>query len=293
MRIAVTGAAGRLGRSVVVRALQAGHGVIAVDLPAVVPAAAADAEWRAGDITELDQVRTALRGAEAVVHLGALTNPRHPEPEVQRTNVGGTYNVLVAAEEHGLRAVCLASSVNAIGGIYSADPRYDYFPVDEEHPSYCEDSYSLSKWLVEQQMAAFARRRPHVPFSALRLHALRADITAARAAGDTDDRRERLHLWGWTSFDSAAAACLLALHRSAPGPGVYNIVGTRTASTTPSEELATRWYPDVPLRTTLPGVSGFYSTHQARAELGWDAGDEHPAISERERAAGRVGEAQR
>ena len=283
MRIAVTGAAGRLGRYVVARALQAGHGVIAVDLPAVIPAAPADVEWRAADLTELDEVRDALSGAGAVVHLGALTSPRYPEPEVHRTNVGGTYNVLVAAEEHGLRAVCIASSVNAIGGIYSADPRYDYFPVDEEHSSYCEDSYSLSKWLVEQQMAAFARRRPRVPFSALRLHALREDITAARAAGDNDDQQERLHLWGWTSFDSAAAACLLALHRPAPGHGVYNIVGTRTASTTPSEELARRWYPQVPLRAPLPGDAGFYSTAKALAELGWDAHDEHPTVSTGER----------
>ena len=283
MRIAVTGAAGRLGRHVVARALKAGHGVIAVDLPSVLPAAPADVEWRTADLVELDEVRAALSGADAVVHLGALTSPRYPEPEVHHTNVGGTYNVLVAAEEHGLRAVCVASSVNAIGGIYSADPRYDYFPVDEEHSSYCEDSYSLSKWLVEQQMAAFARRRPHVPFSALRLHALREDTTAARKAGDNDDQRERLHLWGWTSFDSAAAACLLALHRPAPGHGVYNIVGTRTASSTPSEELARRWYPQVPLRAPLPGEASFYSTAKALAELGWDAHDEHPAVSAGER----------
>jgi nucleoside-diphosphate-sugar epimerase len=291
VRIAVTGAAGRLGRPVVARALRAGHEVIAVDLPAALPAEPNDVEWRAADFTELDEVRAALSGADAVVHLGALTSPRYPEPEVLRTNVGGTYNVLVAAEEHGVRAVCVASSVNAIGGIYSADPRYDYFPVDEEHSSYCEDSYSLSKWLVEQQMAAFARRRPHVPFSALRLHALREDFAAAERTSRDDDR-ERLHLWGWTSFDSAAAACLLALRRPVPGAGVYNIVAARTATTTPSAELAGRWYPDVPLRTSLPGTSGFYATEKARIELGWDAEDEHPAISERERAAGTVRGAQ-
>lgn len=291
MRIAVTGAAGRLGRHVVARALLAGHEVVAVDLPAVVPQPDSDVEWRAADLTELDEVRAALAGTHAVAHLGALTHPRYPEPEVHHTNVGGTYNVLVAAEEHGLGAVCVASSVNAIGGIYSAEPRYDYLPVDEEHPAYCEDSYSLSKWLVEQQMAAFARRRPTVPFSALRLHALREDFAAARKSGDDD--RERRDLWGWTSFDSAAAACLLALHRPAPGHGVYNIVSARTGTTAPSEDLARRWYPEVPLRAPLPRAAGFYSTAKALAELGWDAEDEHPAICERERTAGTVGGAQR
>jgi nucleoside-diphosphate-sugar epimerase len=287
VRIAVTGAAGRLGRYVVARALLAGHRVIAVDLPAALPIATGDVEWRAADLTELDEVRAALSGADAVAHLGALTTPRYPEPEVHRTNVGGTYNVLVGAEEHGLGAVCVASSVNAIGGIYSAEPRYDYLPVDEEHPSYCEDSYSLSKWLVEQQMAAFARRRPHVPFSALRLHALRDDFAAARKLGDDD--RERRDLWGWTSLDSAAAACLLALRRPTPGHAVYNIVAARTGTTAPSEELARRWYPQVPLRAPMPGSAGFYSTAKALAELAWDARDEHPAVSDREYSTSSVG----
>lgn len=291
MRIVVTGAAGGLGRYVVARALLAGHEVVAVDLPAAVPQPDGDVEWRPADLTQLDEVRAVLTGADAVAHLGALTHPRHPEPVVHRTNVGGTYNVLVAAEEHGLGAVCIASSVNAIGGIYSATPRYDYLPVDEEHPAYCEDSYSLSKWLGEQQTAAFARRRPSVPFSALRLHALREDFAAAQKSGD--DHRGHRDLWGWTSFDSAAAACLLALHRPRPGHAVYNIVSARTGTTTPSEDLARRWYPEVPLRTSLPGSTGFYSTAKALAELGWDARDDHPAVSDRERSAGSMDRAPR
>lgn len=283
MRIAVTGAAGRLGRHVVARAVLAGHEVVAVDLPAAVPDEGdADVEWRAADITDLSEVRAALAGAQGVVHLGALVHPRYPEPEVFRTNVDGTHHVLVAAEEHQVGAVCLASSINAIGGVFSADPRYDAFPVTEEHPSYCEDSYSLSKWLGEQQSAAFARRRPTVPFTALRLHALRDDHATALATCDDDVRRR--DLWGWTSFDSAAAACLLALHRRTPGPAVCHIVAARTCSGTPSAELARRWYPDVPLRAPLPADAGFYATGAALAVLGWNAHDEHPAVSGAERA---------
>jgi hypothetical protein len=135
-------------------------------------------------------------------------------------------------------------------------------------------------------MAAFARRRPHVPFSALRLHALRDDFSAARKSGDDD--RERRDLWGWTSLDSAAAACL-ALRRPTPGHAVYNIVAARTGTTTPSEELARRWYRQVPLRAPMPTSAGFYSTAKALAELAWDARDEHPAVSDREYSASTVG----
>ena len=288
MRIAVTGAAGRLGRRVVTRAVRAGHEVIAVDLPdAVTDEQVTGVEWRSADVTDLDEVRAALVGAQGVVHLGALIHPRYPEPLVTRVNVNGTHHVLVAAEEQGAGAVCLASSVNAIGGAFSAAPRYDAFPVTEEHASYCEDSYSLSKWILEQQSAAFARRRPQVAFTALRLHALYDDHAEARERCG-DDRR-RGDLWGWTSLDSAAAACLLALHRRTPGHAVCNIVSARTASGTPSAELARRWYPDVPLTAPLPGHTGFYATEAGEAVLGWDAGDEHPVVSDAERTSAAAG----
>jgi nucleoside-diphosphate-sugar epimerase len=286
MRIAVTGAAGRLGRYVVARAQLAGHEVIASDLPGALPDVGGPVQWRAADVTVLDEVRAALAGADALVHLAGLVHPLYPEPEVHRMNVGGTHNVLVAAEELGLRAICLASSVNAIGGIFSAAPHYDYFPIDEQHPSYSEDSYSTSKWLMEQESAAFARRRPDVAFSALRLHGLRTDHSAG---DDGDEARRARDLWGWTSFDAAAAACLLALHRPTPGHAVYNVVSARTTSATPSEELARRWYPDVPLRASLPGTASFYSSVKAQAELGWDPAAERPAVSAAERAGSAVG----
>ena len=144
MQIVVTGAAGRLGRHVVARALRAGHEVIATDLPGATGEPGERVEWRAADLTDIEEARAALAGAVGVIHLGGLVHPRYPEPEVHRVNVNGTYHVLVAAEEHGLDGVCLASSVNAIGGVYSTEPRFDYFPLDEDHPSYSEDAYSLS-----------------------------------------------------------------------------------------------------------------------------------------------------
>jgi UDP-glucose 4-epimerase len=281
LRIAVTGAAGRLGRHVVARALRAGHEVVATDLPGAAGEPDGRVEWRPADLTDLDQARAALAGAEGVVHLGGLVHPRYPEPEVHRVNVNGTYNVLVAAEEHGLGGVCLASSVNAVGGVYSAAPRYDYFPVDEAHPSYAEDAYSLSKWIVEQQSAAFARRRPDVAFSALRLHGLRDDAESARSRTGEGNPKD---LWGWVSFDAAAAACLLAVLRPKPGHGVYHVVADRTTASTPSRELAARWYPGVPLRAPMVGTAGFYDTARTTADLGWDPAVDHPEIAPGERS---------
>ena len=68
--------------------------------------------------------------------------------------------------------ICLASSINAIGGVGSRRGNFDYFPVDEKHPAHIEDDYSLSKQAMEAQADSFARRNPDMTISSLRFHAL-------------------------------------------------------------------------------------------------------------------------
>jgi len=38
----------------------------------------------------------------------------------------------------------MVSSINVIGGAFNRSPRYDYFPVEEQHLTYAEETYSLS-----------------------------------------------------------------------------------------------------------------------------------------------------
>jgi nucleoside-diphosphate-sugar epimerase len=118
-------------------------------------------------------------------------------------------------------------------------------------------------------------------FSALRLHGLRDDAPSARS--DPGDGNPK-DLWGWVSYDSAAAACLLALLRPTPGHAVYYVVADRTTTNTPSAELAARWYPEVPLHAPMAGRAAFYSTARTTADLGWDPADDHPEIGPRERS---------
>src|SRR5262245_6993324 len=153
MHIAVTGGNGRVGHAVVETALAQGHSVVSIDrtLPAE-GAEVPDVTFIQADITQYADLEQALRGCDALIHLAAIPSPwGQPDHVVHNNNVVGSYNALSAAAQLGIERVCQASSVNATGAAYSRWPRYDYLPLEEAHPTYNEDAYSLSKWMCEQQ----------------------------------------------------------------------------------------------------------------------------------------------
>jgi nucleoside-diphosphate-sugar epimerase len=258
VRIAVTGAAGRVGRAVVDLARAEGYEVAAIDRPDV-------------DVTSYDALAAAVAGCDALVHLAAYPGPGvRPDHEVHHNNVTASYNALRVAAQLGIDRVCLASSVNAIGGGYSRRPRFDYFPLDEAHPSYTEDPYSLSKWIAEAQADSVARRYPQLSVASLRLHGVRSE----RPAGYTPDDPERggfaiRDLWGYVLRPAVARACLLAVTAGFRGHEVFYVVAPRTLVDTATAELCARYYPDVPLRKELPGNTGLFDCAKAERLLGW------------------------
>lgn len=266
MKIAVTGAAGRVGGAVVDRAVSEGHEVIAIDRDA--------AGNGAGDVVALDladysAVVEALDGCDALIHLAAINGPgRDPDHVVHDNNVISSYHALRAAIEVGISRICQASSINAIGGRFSRNPRYDYFPVDEQHPWYAEDPYSLSKWICEQQADALTRRFKSVSIASLRLHGVVDHRTDATSWLDTPEIVKR-QLWGYTTSDAAARAFMLGLTASFAGHEVIYVVASDTMADTPSAELSAKYYPGVPLREHLDGNRSFFDSRKAARILGW------------------------
>jgi hypothetical protein len=165
MKIAVTGGSGRRGNSLIKQLLEHGHTVRNLDRvpPQAPPAPGAKVRFVQVDLTNLPAVTEAFAGCDAVAHLAAYPGPHFEPPGiVYSNNTISSYNVLRAALTLGIKRLCLASSINAIGGVGSRAGRFDYFPVDEKHPTYSEDDYSLGKWVMEQQADSFARRCPNM-----------------------------------------------------------------------------------------------------------------------------------
>ncbi|WP_420563934.1 NAD-dependent epimerase/dehydratase family protein [Thalassobaculum sp.] len=155
-KVLVTGAGGLLGRYTV-EALRDQCSVSGLD---VVPAQH-DIPHITDSIENLEAVRSAMVGQNAVVHVAARPNIWSGDGhEIIQTNVVGTWNVLQAAEEAGVKRVIVTSSDSVIGFTVMdgamIPPRY--LPVDGDHPRHPTDAYALSKKLCEEMARAFADR---------------------------------------------------------------------------------------------------------------------------------------
>ena len=154
-RIVVTGGSGRLGRYV----LDCLTGRAAVSVVDLRPPDR-DVPFRHADIEDHAAMVQAFAGAEAVIHLAAIPNPRTaPAAVTFRVNVQGTWSVLQAAEDAGVRRVVVASSDAILGLSYNPpDWRPQYLPIDEDHPIRPTEFYSLSKEATESICRSYAHR---------------------------------------------------------------------------------------------------------------------------------------
>ncbi len=164
--VVVTGAAGFLGSATVVD-LAADHRVIAIDRRAPsepLLRATPGVEWQCFDIADAARVDACLRrararhgGIDVVVHYAAFYHFGSDWlPEYDRTNLGGTGNILEAATDHGVGRLIFASSVAATLPPPPGQRLNERSPADGTIP------YARSKAIGESMVAGHAPRLPAV-----------------------------------------------------------------------------------------------------------------------------------
>ena len=164
MRVAVVGATGNAGTSVL-RALSADPSIqeivgIARRLPELsVPRTT----WVSADVVRDDLV-TAFRDVDAVVHLAWLIQPSRDRATTRSVNVDGSRRVFEAAAAAGVRILVHASSV----GAYSPGPKDR--AVDESWPTggIRTSFYSRDKSDVETILDGFEAAHPDIRVVRLR-----------------------------------------------------------------------------------------------------------------------------
>jgi dihydroflavonol-4-reductase len=145
--VLVTGATGLAGANICRLLVERGDSVraLARETADTGPLAALGVEVVTGDVTDPDAVLLAARGSDAAIHCAALLGGASQNlDDFEAVNVGGTKNVLDAAEAVDLRRVVAVSTgtfFDTAGGLDREDA-----PVSKE-PS--RDPYTITK------MAAF------------------------------------------------------------------------------------------------------------------------------------------
>lgn len=268
-RVVVTGGSGRVG-GYVVRQLLKDYDVVIADLVA----GNADAEYVQANVMELDELRAAFKGADAVVHLAAIDfDWKAPDEQYININVRGTWHVLQAAAEMGVKKVVLCSSISACGlSEMRADWTPEYLPVDEHHVNKPVQAYSVSKLVMEQMAKSFVDGTD-MDVICLRPLAVVLNETLNDYIKFVDDP-DRHWLFYYVTGEDVATAFDAALKTEGLRYGTFFLSADDTSHPKPTLE----WYQDV--IGDLPEIANprlyqqnprasIFSNRQAKELLGW------------------------
>lgn len=142
MRVLVTGASGMLGGAVATALRDRGDHVRAFQRR---PAGLTGVEDHLGSLTEPDDVRRAVDGMDAVVHLAAKVSISGPESEYEDINIGGTAHVLDALRAAGGGRLVNISSPS-VAHLGTSIVGLDATPAD---PAHARGPYARTKAAAE------------------------------------------------------------------------------------------------------------------------------------------------
>jgi len=158
--VLVTGGAGLIGSHIVDELVREGANVKVYDSLIRGRAEHLESAQAAGnvklieaDIRDRDAVRDAVKGSDYVFHQAAAwLRLCQEDPRLSLdANINGTFNVLEACVDEGVKKVVAASSSSVYGeGLY--------LPTDEKHPFNNDLFYGASKVAAEQYYRAFYKK---------------------------------------------------------------------------------------------------------------------------------------
>ena len=265
MRIFLTGSNGRIG-SVVERIFTvAGHEVVGYDI--------ADGH----DIMDPAAVHKAMEGCDWVAHLAMAMGKKNAPDVSYASGTVGTFNVLQAAEAHGVTRIVSYSSVNAMG-LFMGEDTPDFLPLDETHVCRPGRPYGTSKYLGEQTCRLFTRRTG-IPTVCIRPPAVWTD----KAIESVKEEREKDAEFEWTPYweygcyihvEDLARATLCALTCPDPGHIPLLVVADDVSSAhLTSRELVQKLLPDIEWRGgdqyEADPYKGLVDNSRAKEVLGW------------------------
>jgi len=155
MKVLVTGGTGFTGKALVQRLLDEGHEVVSLDYKEGLKTddlRKAGAEVVIGSVGDKAVVDKCMQGVDVVQHLAAAFRELDvPNSYYDEINVGGTRNVLEAAEKYGVKKVIYCSTCGVHGNVENP-------PANEDAPINAADYYQQTKYAAEPVVKEFADR---------------------------------------------------------------------------------------------------------------------------------------
>jgi UDP-glucose 4-epimerase len=273
-KVVVTGAAGFIGSHVADELDRRGYTVIRSDIRQLPDP---NNGWRLADLTHLDEVVEATRGAAAVCHIGGIGDVYHASRDpimAMNVNACGTATILEASRLNSVGRFVYASTWEVYG-----QPRYE--PMDEMHPCVPRHPYSVSKLAGDLIAQTYGERgfpktvvlrlgtsygprmRTNGVIPSFVLRALSGQPIEIQGSGSQTRQ--------FTHVTDVANAFALAVEAVSPA-SVYNVAGSERTSIRDLAQMISRKIPanivtvepranDVP-----PAIIG---SKRAETELGW------------------------
>ena len=141
-KIVLTGARGSLGTALRGPLSKLAEQLVSTDILPAPDDLLPNETYARADLAQMSQIGPLLKGADMVVHFGAIVDEK-PFEELWGPNFVGAYNVWEAAYKHGLRRVIYASSIHAVG-MYPTNAG-----IDTEVPHRPDTFYGLAKCFAE------------------------------------------------------------------------------------------------------------------------------------------------
>ena len=267
--ILVTGAAGRLGRRVVLRLIDKGYRVLGTDREAFEDS---PSPFVQAELCDMEQANALLADAEAVIHMGAIPGPGTDEYETFKNNALSTFNIMWAAMNQNLSRIVFSSSAFGMG--WAHDPSAFvpfYLPLDEEHPMMPFEPYGLSKQIGEC-IGEMVARSATTSIVSLRFTNVVSPEQQAEFPwkAPTQEAPRTLIMWNYADPRDVAEAHVLGLEADISGHEAFLLAQPTTRFQESTIDLIQQNFGNrVEIRGELEGNASVISTAKAQRVLGF------------------------
>jgi nucleoside-diphosphate-sugar epimerase len=271
--VLVTGAAGRLGRTVAALFHQEGYEVVASDV-----VRAGDVPYRFEQVDLLDHSAASalLEGIDALLHIGNHPGIGDRPPQVVfNENVAMNENVFQGAAERTVRHIVFASTVQLIGSHVDARtvvdaPERPSFPLSGTTRPQPSNLYALSKTVSEVMLRYYAERCG-IACTSLRFPLLHRHEDWVTVRSGHERPIDIFEGFTGLTYDDAAASFLAVTRAGLTGYRVYLPATAHRHHDLDVPELVQRFYPDVaPDIDDLVDLTAFTDETSWRLGAGYD-----------------------